>query len=105
MLQSLDLGLATSPRQAIQKKRFRCGDAPEHGLPVLVTRDDWRLRGIELQSKDMSSRLLTPKEFALLDTLPAREEFRRRGMAGSSGLPNRCWAHYRHGRPTERKTF
>jgi hypothetical protein len=72
ILQSLDLGLATSPRQAIQKSGSVAAML-EHGLPVLVTRDDWRLRGIELQSRDMPSRLLTPKEFALLDTLPARE--------------------------------
>jgi hypothetical protein len=72
ILQSLDLGLATSPRQAIQKSGSVAAML-EHGLPVLVTRDDWKLRGIELQSKDMPLRLLTPKEFALLDTLPTRE--------------------------------
>jgi len=81
ILQSLDIGLATSPRQAIQKSGSVAAML-EHGLPVLVTRDDWRLRGIELQSKDMPLRLLTPKEFVLLDTLPIREA----QMAGNGRL-------------------
>jgi hypothetical protein len=72
ILQSLDLGLATSPRQAIQKSGSVAAML-EHGLPVLVTRDDWRLRGIEIKPLDTSSRLLTPDKFASLETLPTRE--------------------------------
>ena len=72
MLQALDLGLATSPRQAIQKSGSVAAML-EHGLPVLVTRDDWRLRGIEIKPADTSSRLLTPDKFALLESLPTRE--------------------------------
>jgi len=71
MLQSLDLGLATSPRQIIQKS----GSAAallDHGLPVLVTRDDWRLRGPDASVEKTFSRLLSPHQFARLDTLPMR---------------------------------
>jgi hypothetical protein len=64
--------LATSPRQAIQKSGSVAAML-EHGLPVLVTRDDWRLRGIEIKPLDTSSRLLTSDKFALLESLPTRE--------------------------------
>lgn len=72
ILQSLDLGLATSPRQAIQKSGSVAAML-EHGLPVLVTRDDWHLRGINTQPEETSSRLLSPKQFGMLSTLPTRE--------------------------------
>jgi hypothetical protein len=72
ILQSLDLGLATSPRQAIQKSGSVAAML-EHGLPVLVTRDDWKLRGIQVQVAEVSSRLFMPKEFGMLNSLPTRE--------------------------------
>jgi hypothetical protein len=72
ILQSLDLGLATSPRQAIQKSGSVAAML-EHGLPVLVTRDDWHLRGINTQPDETSFPLLSPQQFGLLNTLPTRE--------------------------------
>jgi hypothetical protein len=72
ILQSLDLGLATSPRQIIQKSGSVAAML-EHGLPVLVTRDDWRMRGIDLQPEETSSRLLSPRQFDLLKKLPIRD--------------------------------
>jgi hypothetical protein len=72
MLQTLDLGLATTPRQVIQKSGSVVAML-EHGLKVLVTRDDWRLRGPDFPPEEKSSRLLFPKQFALLKTLPARD--------------------------------
>jgi len=71
ILQTLDLGLATSPLQAIQKS----GSATamlEHGLPVLVTRDDWRLRGAAPYLSSIMSRILTPRDFSKLSALPRR---------------------------------
>jgi hypothetical protein len=71
VLQTLDLGLATSPRQIIQKSGSVAAML-EHGLQVLVTRDDWRLRGPDSPLEEKSSRLLCPRQFALLETLPHR---------------------------------
>jgi hypothetical protein len=45
----------------------------EHGLPILVTRDDWRLRGWNLTPILAGSRLYFPDQFSLLERLPARE--------------------------------
>jgi len=70
ILQTLDLGLATSPRRVIQKSGSVAAML-EHGLKVLVTRDDWRLRGPDLPQEEESSRLLSTKHFASLETLPA----------------------------------
>ncbi len=72
MLQALDVGLATSPRQIIQKSGSAAAML-EHGLRLLVTRDDWRLRGADAPLAAPSSRLLSPSQFALLETLPLRE--------------------------------
>jgi hypothetical protein len=72
ILQSLDVGLATTPRRAIQKSGSAAAML-EHGLPVLVTRDDWRLRGIETKPEETSSRLIFPEQFAGLNVLPVRE--------------------------------
>lgn len=73
ILQSLDLGLATTPRQLIQKSGSVAAML-EHGLPVLVTRDDWRLRGDNITlEEEMSSRLLSPEQLPLLEVLPARK--------------------------------
>jgi hypothetical protein len=72
ILQALDLGLATTPRQVIQKS----GSAAallEHGLPVLITRDDWRLREAGAQRAEASTRLLYPEQFVTLKTLPGRD--------------------------------
>lgn len=71
ILQALDFGLATSPQQAIQKSGSAIAML-EHGLQILVTRDDWRLRGSEAVILPESSALLTPKQFALLSALPVR---------------------------------
>jgi hypothetical protein len=72
ILQTLDLGLATSPLQIIHKSGSVAAMV-EHGLPVLVTRDDWRLRGTDSQPQEPSSELLTPRRFALLKELPTRD--------------------------------
>jgi hypothetical protein len=72
ILQALDLGLATTPRQVIQKSGSVAAML-QHGLPVLVIRDDWRLRGPDSPREETSSRLLSPKQFALLKTLPTRD--------------------------------
>ena len=72
MLLSLDLGLATSPRQIIQKSGSVAA-LLEHGLQVLVTRDDWRLRGPEVSAEETSARLLSPQQFSLLEILPTRD--------------------------------
>ncbi len=69
ILQSLDLGLATTPHQVIEKSGSVAAML-EHGLPVLVTRDDWHLRGAPIQPPQESFRLLSPKQFARLKTLP-----------------------------------
>jgi hypothetical protein len=72
ILQTLDLGLATSPRQIIQKSGSVAAML-EHGLQVLVTRDDWRLRGADSPWEEAPSRLLTPEQFSRLKTLPMRD--------------------------------
>ena len=71
ILQALDLGLATSPRQNIQKSGSIAAMI-EHGLPILVTRDDWRLRGWD-SVPAVSFKLFTPGEFSSLKTLPTRD--------------------------------
>jgi hypothetical protein len=71
ILQSLDIGIATTPRRVIQKSGSAAAML-EHGLKVLVTRDDWRLRGTDAPAEEKSTQLLSPNEFALLKTLPAR---------------------------------
>jgi hypothetical protein len=71
ILQTLDLGLATSPRQLIRKSGSTAAML-EHGLPVLVTRDDWRLRGLASPLEEKSSQLLSPKQFMSLKVLPTR---------------------------------
>jgi hypothetical protein len=71
ILQAVDIGVATTPRQIIQKSGSVAAML-EHGLEVLVTRDDWRLRGRDSPAEEKSVRLLSPKEFDLLKTLPAR---------------------------------
>lgn len=72
ILQALNLGLATSPSQMIQKSGSVAAML-EHGLPVLVTRNDWHLRGTISPPLEMSSRILSPKQFGLLETLPASD--------------------------------
>src|SRR5450756_1093273 len=72
MLQTLDFGLATSPRQIIQKIGSVAAML-EHGLKVLVTRNDWRLRGSDPMLEDAASGLFTAKQFSSLKTLPARD--------------------------------
>ncbi|MGO8696315.1 MAG: hypothetical protein ACLQVY_01160 [Limisphaerales bacterium] len=81
ILQALDIGVATTPRQIIQKSGSVAAML-EHGLEVLVTRDDWRLRGPDSPPEVKSVRLLSPKEFGLLKTLPARSH----QQAGESRL-------------------
>jgi hypothetical protein len=71
ILQTLDIGIATTPRQVIQKSGSVAAML-EHGLKVLVTRDDWHLRGPDAPVQERSSQLLSPNEFALLETLPER---------------------------------
>ena len=72
ILQALDIGLATTPLQLIQKSGSVAAML-EHGLSVLVTRDDWHLRGTKNPFENKCPRLLTPKQMAMLQTLPIRE--------------------------------
>ncbi|MGA2245467.1 MAG: hypothetical protein ABSH48_10740 [Verrucomicrobiota bacterium] len=69
LLQTLDLGLATTPRQLIQKSSAVAAML-EHGLQVLVIRDDWHLDRSESAPETATSRLLTPRQMASLDALP-----------------------------------
>jgi hypothetical protein len=72
ILQCLDIGLATTPRQVIQKSGSSAAML-EHGLPVLVIRDDWRVRGASFLPEGAISRLISPAQFALSNSLPARD--------------------------------
>jgi hypothetical protein len=72
ILQTLDLGLATSPYQVIQKSGTVAAML-EHGLQVLVTRDDWHLAGVGSRPLAKSPRLLLPDQFARLGVLPVRD--------------------------------
>ena len=71
ILRSLDLGLATTPRQLIQKSGSVAAML-EHGLSVLVTRDDWKLRELSPASGASSARLLSPEQLSRLKSLPVR---------------------------------
>jgi hypothetical protein len=71
ILQTLDLGLATTPRQMVQKSGAVTAML-EHGLPILVTRNDWRLCGATIPPEELSDRLIWPEQFALLTSLPTR---------------------------------
>jgi glycosyltransferase involved in cell wall biosynthesis len=71
ILNALDLGLATSPQQNIQKSGSVAA-MQEHGLPVLVTRDDWHLRGATFSVAEISRRLLVPEQIPALKQLPRR---------------------------------
>jgi hypothetical protein len=73
ILNTLDLGLATSPRQMIQKSGSVAAML-EHGLPILVTRDDWHLRGADCLPDDSTPALLSPADFRSLQTLPLRDD-------------------------------
>lgn len=73
ILNTLDLGLATSPRQNIQKSGSAAAML-EHGLQVLVTRDDWRLRDSYFLPDAGSAQLLSPVDFAVREHLPVRDE-------------------------------
>jgi hypothetical protein len=72
IMQALDLGLATTPRQVIQKSGSVAAML-QHGLQILVTRDDWRLRGPGAPREEISPRLLSPQQFAALTDLPVRD--------------------------------
>jgi len=65
ILQCLDLGLATSPRQLIQKSGSVAAML-EHGLPILVTRNDWRLRGTASRLEEMPSQMYSSEQFRSL---------------------------------------
>jgi hypothetical protein len=72
ILQILDLGIATSPRQIIEKSGAVAAML-EHGLPVLVTRDDWGLEDAAANpSPSLVSKLLFPTQLAFLSSLPTR---------------------------------
>jgi hypothetical protein len=81
ILLTLDLGLATSPQQNIQKSGSVAA-MREHGLPVLVTRDDWRLRGWNAPRNTGMEGLLTPKQLSAQKELPVRDE----KMPAASGV-------------------
>jgi hypothetical protein len=72
ILQCLDLGLATTPRQNIQKSGSVAAML-EHGLHVLVTRDDWKLRSADSMLETACRRLLSPEQFLSLSSLPGRD--------------------------------
>ncbi len=72
ILQTLDLGLATTPLQVIQKS----GTAAAmwaHGLPLLVTRDDWHLAGPDSRPLAPLPQLFFPEQLVLLNALPVRD--------------------------------
>jgi len=71
ILQTLDLGLATTPRQLVQKSSAVAAMLA-HGVPVLVTRDDWHLAGTKSDLPKLAARLFTPKQIASLGALPAK---------------------------------
>jgi hypothetical protein len=71
ILQTLDFGLATSPRQMIQKSGSVAAML-EHGLSILVTRDDWRLREASPPPDESIPGVLTVEALARLDALPVR---------------------------------
>ena len=71
VIQTLDLGLATSPWQAIQKSSS-VATLLFHGVPVAVTRDDWRLPHAGVLRHVDPSRLISPEEFKTLRDLPTR---------------------------------
>jgi hypothetical protein len=70
ILQAVDLGLATTPGQMVQKSGAVAAML-EHGLTVLTTRDDWRLRGSEVPQLEAPG-LLWPEQFRSLSALPER---------------------------------
>ena len=78
ILQTLDLGLATTPLQIIQKSGSVAAML-EHGLTVLVNRDDWHLRGTNFQMTEFSPRLIVSKQLSLLETLPSRNPWNSEG--------------------------
>jgi hypothetical protein len=71
LLQTLDLGVATSPIQGIQKSGSAAAML-EHGLPLLVVRDDWRLRGPETPPRPANPRIFTLADFPTRPALPTR---------------------------------
>jgi len=71
IMQVLDLGLATSPRQLIPKSGSVAAML-EHGLPVLVIRDDWQLRGNHAQPESKVLGLFSPEDFTRLEILPTK---------------------------------
>lgn len=71
IMQALDLGLATSPRQMVQKSSSAAAML-EHGLELLVTRNDWRLREAGAPGEEVPAHFLTPEKFARLRVLPVR---------------------------------
>jgi hypothetical protein len=73
VLQLADFGIATTPWQLIGKSGSVAAML-DHGLPVIVTRDDWYLRGQDSPLKEAESRFLTPQQFAVQKILPAREQ-------------------------------
>jgi hypothetical protein len=72
LLQTLDLGLATTPLQLIQKSSTVAAML-EHGLHVLVTRDDWHLDRTDAALEEPVPQLLTLEQMALLNALPVRQ--------------------------------
>jgi len=72
------LGLATTPLQIIQKSGSVAAML-EHGLTVLVNRDDWHLRGTNFQMTEFSPRLIVSKQLSLLETLPSRNPWNSEG--------------------------
>jgi len=72
MMQTLDLGLATSPVQLIQKSGSVVAML-EHGLPVLVTRSDGPSGRLPSTPETNGLEILTPEKFESLRELPARK--------------------------------
>jgi hypothetical protein len=74
ILQALDLGLAATPRQLIHKSGAAAAML-DHGLRILVARDDWHLRHDDNDQEERASWLLPPKQMAVLDALPSRQNW------------------------------
>jgi hypothetical protein len=69
LLQNADFGIATSPWQLIGKSGSAAAML-DHGLPVIVNRDDWHLRS-EIAKMDAQDPLLHRLDDSLEDQLVA----------------------------------
>jgi hypothetical protein len=75
VLQALDFGIATTPWE-LREKSGSLAAMQDHGLPVMVTRNDWRLRGSATGAMDEGGRC-----FLIQGGTPLTPAMLRRGLA------------------------